>query len=288
MGVSVLCFAEGISWFVRPHFSLVGAWRFRCRKEFISRSATAGNTIGFHLGNYDLTVKKTFLAAAAFYSAGALAATTVYSQNFNAGASAEWSSQLWTSTGSLGQQESFLGAFDDWSTRLTLSSLPQHDRVTLSFDLYLFGTTYGNFDPAIWTLRAGTPGSLDAVEFSSTFSNVLGFPQAYPSTYPLGNNAAFSGVAQLDPFYYGMPGGVSRYHLTFDFIHTADELAVDFQGQGFLPTNGPTFGRWGLDNVQVEVGKLPEPNSGALTIFALALIAGRRLLFARPATHKRR
>ena len=95
-------------------------------------------------------------------------ATTAYSNNFNQGADSAWSSQLWTSTSSGLITHNFLGAWDDFSTTLTLTGLETHQVVNFSFDLYVIGSVYGNFDPAIWSVSAGDSNNPAAFSFAVT------------------------------------------------------------------------------------------------------------------------
>ncbi len=201
-------------------------------------------------------------------------ATTVYSNNFNEGADSAWSSQLWTSTSSGFATRAFLGAWDDYSTTLTLTGLEAHGRTTVSLDLYVIGSVYGNYDPAIWSVTAGDKQNPSAFTFATNFSNVAGFSQAYPDSFPIGDNLSQTGAFAINPFDTGMPNGVTAYHLNFAFQHAASDLNITFAGNGFAPTIGPSYGRWGLDNVQVSISPVPEPGSFAMLLSGLVVIAG--------------
>ena len=198
----------------------------------------------------------------------------VYSNNFNQGADSAWSSQLWTSTSSGLITHNFLGAWDDFSTTLTLTGLETHQVVNFSFDLYVIGSVYGNFDPAIWSVSAGDSNNPAAFSFATTFSNIAGYSQAYPSSFPEGINPAQTGSVAINPFSSGMPNGVTAYHLDFTFQHTTPDLSITFAGNGFLPYNGPTYGRWGLDNVEVAINAVPEPSNLPLFLLGLAILTG--------------
>jgi hypothetical protein len=223
---------------------------------------------------------KIFIATSAFVISFTTHATNVvYSNNFDIGGGSEWSSSLWTSSGGSDGTHNFLGAWDDFSTTLSLDGLNRHASVSLSFDLYVIGTVFGNFDPAVWSVTAGDRINPNALEFSTTFSNIDGFSQAYPNAFPNGSNPAQSGSIAIDPFYYGMPNGLTAYHLDFVFEHTASDFLATFKGKDFLPYIGPTYGRWGLDNVKVAINTVPEPSSRSLVfgaiVLALAALCGR-------------
>ncbi|MCG8404173.1 MAG: thrombospondin type 3 repeat-containing protein [Phycisphaerales bacterium] len=151
----------------------------------------------------------------------------------------------------------FLGQFLDDTVTLTLTSLPVHDEVTVSVDLFVIRSWDGNDpgvggSPDIWKLT-----NCETSLFQTTFSNVNNHApektQAYPDQFPGGDNPPTTGASEVDTLGYMFPGqlGDSVYHLTFTFPHSNDSLILDFSSI----LDGPDLlnESWGLDNVQVVV-----------------------------------
>ena len=115
----------------------------------------------------------------------------VYSNTFDSGTSfSEWSHNVFSIT-PVGSRR-FLGEFDDRTVTLTLSGLPTHDIITLSFDFFALRTGGGvgpdaanNTGPDRFVLSiANGPTLLD-----TTFSN--GGPSPYDrQNYPDASNPA--------------------------------------------------------------------------------------------------
>lgn len=139
----------------------------------------------------------------------------------------------------------FLGQFLNDTATLTLSTLPSHSEVTVSFDAYIIQSWDGN-EPDEWDLSIrGGPTLLH-----TTFSNVFFEGQAYPDPFPGGNHPAQTGAAEVNSLGYS-PSlfGDSVYHLSFTFPHSDSTLILDFSASGlaFLADES-----WGLDNVEVR------------------------------------
>lgn len=120
----------------------------------------------------------------------------VYSNDFEGAVGAEWSSIL-TDTTPIGGRR-FLGEFGNDTVTLSLSSLPLHAQISISFDLFIIRSWDGNrvilqgnpVGPDEWDFRvAGGPALLHTT-FSQHPPSGLNFPQAYPDTYPGGSNPA--------------------------------------------------------------------------------------------------
>ena len=94
----------------------------------------------------------------------------------------------------------FLGQFLNQTVSLLLSGLPTHSQVTVSFDLFVIQSWDGNFPragPDIWDLTvAGGPTLLH-----TTFSNCR-HNQAYPDTFPGGDNPAGTGASEVNTLGY--------------------------------------------------------------------------------------
>lgn len=167
----------------------------------------------------------------------------------------------------------FLGRFaEDEAVSLTLTGLPVHSVLTVSFDLYVITTWDGNGTqgPDVWDLSvSGGPTLLH-----TTFSNVTdpnNDRQAYPDEYPGGDYPARQGAAENNTLGYthGDPIMDSVYSLSFFFTHSSSSLVLNFSGSGLQTLDDES---WGVDNVTVDV--IPEP--AGLGLFGLALLAVRR------------
>lgn len=104
----------------------------------------------------------------------------VYSNDFEGVVGPEWSntSTDMTPTG----DRSFLGQFSNDTVSLTLTDLPQHTDVAVSFDLFIIRSMDGNGDccggPEIFDLNVASGPTLLHTTFSNTGS--VGNRQAYP------------------------------------------------------------------------------------------------------------
>lgn len=168
----------------------------------------------------------------------------IYENDFEDGAGLEWSDP---STEITPSGERFLGQFASDAITLTLSNLPTHNQVRITFDLYLIRSWDGNntdFGPDIWEL------SLDGNSILlTTFSNFDASRQAYPGSYPGGDFPPRTGAAANNSLGYLWEGEPkdSTYHLTFVIDHTATDLEALFSGTLQVATDES----WGLDNIEV-------------------------------------
>ena len=102
-------------------------------------------------------------------------AILVYSNDFEGGVGAEWSSAM-TETTPVGSR-GFLGRFDNATITLTLA-LPTHTGVTVSFDLFILQSWDGNdteFGPDIWELMVDGGPTLVHTTFTNAFASELLF-----------------------------------------------------------------------------------------------------------------
>ncbi|MFB3787295.1 MAG: hypothetical protein ACE15F_13100 [bacterium] len=177
----------------------------------------------------------------------------IYSTSFETGAGAEWSH---TQTETLAQGSiTCLGQFGNQNVSLGLANLQPHTEIEVTFDLYINQSWDGNntyYGPDIWELNiAGGPALL-----KTTFSNVSD-AQAYPGSYPGGNNPARTGAAASNTLGFSFMGDTT-YHLSYRFAHTDSTLTVLFSASGLLQgdTGGWTVQNdegWALDNVEVQI-----------------------------------
>ncbi len=230
-------------------------------------------------------MKSFFLTAAAVavLSLAALrpaaAQTTVYSNNFTAGAGTEWSSRpIDTTPGTaLHAADAFLGQFGNQSTTLTLNSLATHSQVTLNFDLYMIrsmdgnGQAGGGADP--WSFSANGQ-SLISTNFANYPTNTQSFGGSNGTGGYLtgGNYAPQTGATEANTlgYFYGGPED-AVYHLAFTFSDAASALSFSFAGGQTEDINNES---WGLDNVVVQTNASPSaaPVPEASTVVSLSLL----------------
>jgi len=210
------------------------------------------------------------LAATLLLCAVPAAAVEVYFNDFEgAPPYPEWSlgTQATTPSG-----RHFLGSnttygFGNEITVLTLTGLPLHSAVTVSFDLYIIQSWDGNVSPGpdFWQLNVGGPPVL----LDTTFGIAQG-PQSYPGDYPDSYPARTGAVENNTlgyPFY-----GDSVYHLTFTFPNTIPEkttLVLDFLASGLQNIEDES---WGLDNVRVSVEPTVIPLPSTLLLLGSGLV----------------
>jgi hypothetical protein len=163
----------------------------------------------------------------------------------------------------------FMGQFGSQTVTLALNDLMPHDRILVTFDLYILKSWDGNtvtaprgtdwsklgglqapnapVGPDLWWMRADGNELL-----RTTFSNwtELSFRQAYPGAYGVGDYPSRSGATQVNSLCYSF-GGLqmdSLYPMAFSLEHNASTLALDFGAQLTEPISDEA---WGLNNVKV-------------------------------------
>jgi len=191
----------------------------------------------------------------------------VYSNGFEGLVGSEWSKTT-TSATPIGARGS-LGEFGRETVTLTLSNLPSHDSITVSYDLFVIRSWDGNngggltppFGPDVWSLGLGGGPEL----FTTSFGN-FGAPinvQSFPDSYPDGNHPHRTGASEVNTLGYVYANAWPMdtvYELTSTFGHTANHLELLFtavlrESMEDVRDNES----WGLDNVQVSIHAVPEP-----------------------------
>jgi hypothetical protein len=172
----------------------------------------------------------------------------------------EWST-LSTETTPVGARR-FLGQFGNDTVSLTLTDLPPHIRVQVSFDLFIIASMDGNnleFGPDRWRVSVAGGMTLLHTTFSNAFASELDFRQAYPESYPGGDHPGLTGAAEQDTLgyadnsvYAGANDAVYRLHFTFP--HGENTLTLHFAGFG---QEGVGDEGWGIDNVRVTIEGIP-------------------------------
>jgi hypothetical protein len=190
---------------------------------------------------------------------------TVYANTFSQGAgggstaggvSATWSSGA-IDGGPSGRYGPFLGQFGNNAVTLTLTGLPPHRSVTLSFKLFIIQSWDGNdaqpgHGPDFWEFGVtGGPGILRTTFANVEFDPVIGpvrqsYPGAYPSSYP-----ARTGALEKNTLGYSHWGD-SVYQIGRTFAHRGSSLTLYFAGRNLEPIDNES---WGLDDVSVVVSR---------------------------------
>jgi len=173
----------------------------------------------------------------------------------------------------------FLGEFNNTSNCLVLDNLPQHNWAQVSFDLYIIRSWDGNqtenfstlladrifnslpvaagIGPDEWSLQV-SGGERPRTLVHTTFSNwtILGFRQAFPGAFMLGDYPAQTGASATNTLGYIYDGFEmnATYHLTYTFPHSASSLELEFSAQGLQNSADES---WGLDNLLVRVNNMP-------------------------------
>ncbi|MBD2491385.1 Ig-like domain-containing protein [Aulosira sp. FACHB-615] len=170
-------------------------------------------------------------------------------------------------------ERSFLGRYardgqGGGKTSLTLNDLPEHDKITLSFKLFVIESWDGNANwlgdvPHTWDLIVRDGPTLlhtnflnvDFYWYENTFGQHAGqaYPNNYPDTHPdipsTANNAPRTGASEVNTLGYSFYGD-TVYDLTFTFEHSGDNLILDFSGDNpFLSFDNES---WGLDDIEIR------------------------------------
>lgn len=147
-----------------------------------------------------------------------------------------------------------IGNFNNTVLSIYLDTLPPHNMIYMSMDLYTHDKWEGN--------RVGLPGIVDvwnirvngAYQLSTSFSNVLEQRQAYPEWVGTGVPTPARGNAQ-DTLLPGLclwdnkSNGSTSYRIAFSRPHTQNQLLVEINDalQGSICEKS-----WSIDNVYIE------------------------------------
>ncbi len=164
--------------------------------------------------------------------------TTYYSHDFETGPGDEWDDRT-TSTGAT--TTGFLGRFGNQNITLTLTDLPGHFGVNLTWDLLIIDSWDGTSGQDFWGFDipgVGTPA------FEHTFSVFSTADQSFPRPP--------TAVGQ----FFGSPSWNENIYrsLSYTAAHTSSTLQVAFYGQGLESIDNES---WGIDNVRVSLVQLP-------------------------------
>lgn len=177
----------------------------------------------------------------------------IYKNSFSSGLGDEWSVDK-RETSPTGVQ--FLGRFSNELAQLSLTGLPSHTSLTLTFKLYIIHSWDGNGGNDQWKCSVLNGPTL----LRATFSNTGG-TQSYPldagicggtSCY---NCATQAGAAAVDSLDFGGPyaaTGDAIYEIAVTFPHSASSIIIEFQG--LMNTIGLDDESWGIDDVYLWKG----------------------------------
>ncbi|RYX83064.1 hypothetical protein EON73_04040 [bacterium] len=189
--------------------------------------------------------------------------TQVYNNNFESNNL----SNITNGTLSKFNGSTVLGRYNNGSAIITINNLPEHDLVTITFDLYIHDSWEGNMaapdGPDIWEMLVdGNP------YINTTFSNlacgtgVFCPPQSYPSDYPNSNHNPKAGAfATVLPGFCSQinnPTGTTQYKIERTITHSNKNLTLQCLDK-LVQTNvaDPLCDEsWSIDNVVIKTVKL--------------------------------
>ena len=138
---------------------------------------------------------------------------------------------------------------------LTLTNLPPHSALKVSFDLYILKSWDGNsprYGPDRWSLSAAGGPVLLATTFSNNHKvSTEGSDQDYPRPQSPPRTGAGATNTLGCKFF-----GDSIYPLEFTFAHSGSELTLNFNSSLF-EGKGIADESWGLDNVRITTASVP-------------------------------
>ena len=201
----------------------------------------------------------------------ASAALVAYSNDFTAGMTGTPAAGVvasWSSTRrELSPDEGWHG--EDWFTgrfgggrehtqSLTLTNLPAHQSVNLSFELFVTETWEGNSGPDTWSARIDGGQILLNTTFANENTEFHGGRQAFPAAYPGGDNPATTKANEANSLGYVNIGRnldtVYRFdnglNASFTFAHTGSTLKIDFSDGH---SDNYAEEGWGIDDVIVTI-----------------------------------
>lgn len=173
---------------------------------------------------------------------------TVYNNDFGGAVGPEWApQQLTTSPGG----ERFLGRFGNGSARLRLTALPDHENLSVEFDLYVLDSMDGNdtgpgsgededgiANPDVFTFSA------DGAQLKrTTFGNR--HPQAYPGDFPGASNPPKTGATATDSLGFDED---TTFRVSLSFPHSGNAVSIVAAASGLDDLDDES---WGIDNVEV-------------------------------------
>lgn len=168
-----------------------------------------------------------------------------------------------------------LGNFNNSGFSLHLNDLDKHNKIVISFDLYIHGSWDGNYNgfenddkPDLWKMELGVPNSYsNNYIFETTFSNSpctssYCLKQSFPNRYPHMNNPKTDAYkTDLDPLCNDNFGGsTSLYKFEKTLLHSGSSAIFTFYDKLYQPNaykNGVNYAKcdesWSIDNLMVRI-----------------------------------
>jgi hypothetical protein len=203
-----------------------------------------------------MNIKNAAALFLALFCAFTARAQAVYTNTFSISAGPEWSHRYTTLAPF--SNETFLGEFNNGTVILSLSNLPPHTEIDLSFDFVLIrswdGIVNGNPDEQFIVSITDGPTLLRS-SFCAFYTNPNS-RQSYPAPTGKGSFPATLGAFKVAYLGYNFPLSSDSklrywdaiYRLNYRFAHTGATVAIRFQGFNLEPVSNES---WGLDNVGV-------------------------------------
>ncbi len=191
-----------------------------------------------------------------------------YSNKINPPGSGSLPAPMVTNTNSANHAQQFLGLFGgppigvptdpgwnrtrvDQTVSLSLSNLPPHRALHLSFDLYIIRSWDGDspaYGPDRFILSmANGPTLLDTTFSNNPKTNSDGSFQSYPAP----NSAPWTGALSTGTLGYDRFFRDAIYRLNYTFPHATNRVKINFTSSLF-EGRGSADEAWGLDNVIVS------------------------------------
>ena len=168
-----------------------------------------------------------------------------------------------------------LGDFNNSGFSLHLNELDKHNKIVISFDLYIHGSWDGNYNgfenddrPDLWKMELGVPNSyFNNYIFETTFSNSpctasYCLKQSFPNRYPYLNNpntdAYNTGLDRLCNDKFGGPTTLYKFEKTLS--HSDSSAIFTFYDKLYQPNankNGINYAKcdesWSIDNLIIRI-----------------------------------
>jgi len=189
---------------------------------------------------------------------GCPAVGPIYGNDFSRSLGDEWSVDK-RETSPTGVQ--FLGRFSAELAQLSLTGLPSHTSLTLTFKLYIIHSWDGNSDNDLWKCSVVNGPTLLMASFSNT-----GSTQSYPLDSSICggggcyNCAPKAGASAIDSLDFSGPHssrGDAIYDIAVTFPHSASSIVIEFHG--LMSTVGLDDESWGIDDVYLWKGPATFP-----------------------------
>ncbi len=205
----------------------------------------------------------------------------VYATDFETPPGDEWS-RTETDLTPIGDN-TYLGQFGEDLLRLQLEDLPEHDVVTVSFDLFILRSwDGGDWQGDQWRLTAD-----DNRVINTTFSNETPpsndsppsddespFRQAFPGNLPYGDFPPREGATANNSMGYWFRTEDNPvdtvYRIDRTFLHRGDQLELSMAGRNLQSLDDES---WGIDNIEVTVQA--QPDRTATTRLDFNIVDGR-------------